>query len=527
MKKILSLIICFMLFAPICACSDNSGAGTFTLQYEAGENGKINGEKFQEVTDLEKDGIILKGEAVEAVPDEGYLFAGWSDGKYENPRRDRNIKSNICVSAKFVPKIKTFNYIYNCEINSAYDRQITLIYDELSDTRFCVPQRDNYTFEGWFLEAECKTKISDENGKLFYGYGLFYENTENLYAKWNGIKTASDDKIIYPVLMVFVDEVYATLQSNYKITPPPHRPYDIGIEYDVDIHYKMPLVERKICEEVVRRISKCLNELTETIIFEVDAYFTTKPLSEENFDSGADHQGLFEYSIFADNILEVGLIIPKYRSIITTFSMQDYANILHVAAGLGRSKHAGIYLEGILGGLLINDEELDEFFEEDYIVRNHDYLESLYTHEFAHTIEQSLPINFDYDYHNIESYYSGLGYTQLETVRLYFLNETIMDGQKVGVPSSFWKGEFEVIANYIAGIGGKLMVSDEGDFVTYMGSYAVVQSVPYGFTGNEVTAIPLSGYQFLRWSDGVSTPSRQDKHLISRLNATAIFSKIN
>ena len=102
-----------------------------------------------------------------------------------------------------------------------------------------------------------------------------------------------------------------------------------------------------------------------------------------------------------------------------------------------------------------------------------------------------------------------------------------MDGQKVGVPSSFWKGEFEVIANYIAGIGGKLIVSDEGDFVTYMGSYAVVQSVPYGFTGNEVTAIPLSGYQFLRWSDGVSTPSRQDKHLISRLNATAIFSKIN
>ena len=230
MKKILSLIICFMLFAPICACSDNSRVQSFTLQYEAGENGKINGEKFQEVTDLEKDGIILKGEAVEAVPDEGYLFAGWSDGKYENPRRDRNIKSNICVSAKFVPKIKTFNYIYNCEINSAYDKQITLIYDELSDTRFCVPQRDNYTFEGWFLEADCKTKITDENGKLFYGYGLFYENTENLYAKWNGIKTASDDKIIYPVLMVFVDEVYATLQSNYKITPPPHRPYDIGIE---------------------------------------------------------------------------------------------------------------------------------------------------------------------------------------------------------------------------------------------------------------------------------------------------------
>ena len=175
MKKILSLIICFMLFAPICACSDNSRVQSFTLQYEAEENGKIEGEKVQKVTNGGKDWEFINGEAVEAVPDDGYLFAGWSDGKYENPRKDRRVDSNVNVRAKFVPKIKTFNYIYNCEINSAYDRQITLIYDELSDTSFYVPQRDNYTFEGWFLEAECKTKISDENGKLFYGYGLFYE----------------------------------------------------------------------------------------------------------------------------------------------------------------------------------------------------------------------------------------------------------------------------------------------------------------------------------------------------------------
>jgi len=51
----------------------------YTLTYTAGENGSILGEASQRVDHG------FDATAVEAVPDEGYRFIGWSDGSTENP----------------------------------------------------------------------------------------------------------------------------------------------------------------------------------------------------------------------------------------------------------------------------------------------------------------------------------------------------------------------------------------------------------------------------------------------------------
>ena len=52
------------------------------------------------------------------------------------------------------------------------------------------------------------------------------------------------------------------------------------------------------------------------------------------------------------------------------------------------------------------------------------------------------------------------------------------------------------------------------------------QSVAHGADGSAVTAIPAAGYTFLKWSDGVTTPSRTDTAVQSDLAVTATFQAI-
>ena len=75
-----------------------------TLTYAAGEHGVVSGELSQ-VVDRGRDGT-----PVLAVPDEGYDFAGWSDGSLQNPRQDLNVSQDINVTANFSIQVHTLTY---------------------------------------------------------------------------------------------------------------------------------------------------------------------------------------------------------------------------------------------------------------------------------------------------------------------------------------------------------------------------------------------------------------------------------
>ena len=49
------------------------------------------------------------------------------------------------------------------------------------------------------------------------------------------------------------------------------------------------------------------------------------------------------------------------------------------------------------------------------------------------------------------------------------------------------------------------------------------QTVNYGADGTAVTAVPDTGYHFVRWSDGVLTASRTDTHVTHGVTVTAHF----
>ena len=64
----------------------------FTLTYTAGANGSISGTSPKTV-DYGNDGT-----AVTAVPDTGYHFVQWSDGRTDNPRTDTDVTKNITLT---------------------------------------------------------------------------------------------------------------------------------------------------------------------------------------------------------------------------------------------------------------------------------------------------------------------------------------------------------------------------------------------------------------------------------------------
>ncbi len=67
----------------------------YTLTYTPGINGNILGNLSQVVAHGSD------GTPVEAVPNPGYNFAGWSDDVMDNPRTDTNVTENISVTANF------------------------------------------------------------------------------------------------------------------------------------------------------------------------------------------------------------------------------------------------------------------------------------------------------------------------------------------------------------------------------------------------------------------------------------------
>jgi len=83
----------------------------YTLSYSAGENGSVEGEMLQVV---DHGG---SGTAVEAVPNRGYRFAGWSDGRMDNPRTDTDVTGDLAVSAEF----EEIDYDFSIRLNEGWN----------------------------------------------------------------------------------------------------------------------------------------------------------------------------------------------------------------------------------------------------------------------------------------------------------------------------------------------------------------------------------------------------------------------
>jgi formylglycine-generating enzyme required for sulfatase activity len=69
-----------------------------SLEYFAGPNGTLTGATSQMVA------LSGSGTEVSAVPESGFVFVDWSDGRTDNPRIDSDVETDVSVTANFGPE---------------------------------------------------------------------------------------------------------------------------------------------------------------------------------------------------------------------------------------------------------------------------------------------------------------------------------------------------------------------------------------------------------------------------------------
>lgn len=453
----------------------------YTATYIAGSNGTITGTLSQIVKYGEN------GTAVTAVPDTGYRFVKWSDNDSTEPiRTDTNISGNIEATAVFEKIVNTYTYVYNNSTDFFAEQNntaanVTIRYENLSQASFAVAIREYFTFDGWYLDADFETQVSDGQGRLVIDHTLFDSESRNLYAKWT-----VNEVITYKILMVFVTEVKATLQSNA------HARFDYDNTIDVEVDYKMTEAERQACKLLVTKFSQHLNDIFDgLVIFEIDYYFTTVPLGKANISQGIA-SGWFDYGVFADDIPEVSHLLDDYRTIMTTFGMNDFDGLLHMGGGSAGAKYASMHFEVIA----------DTLFSSYEVINAWGSLMDHYTHEFIHTVETAFNT---YEFHDAAGYYlNNHIITDNPTINtLYLLNQMTIDGKRVGIPYSAWQGYIPI-----------RFYTDRYDAEPY------VAYIEYGGTIgqllDEIDYTPeREGYTFTGWFYGytLTSPVRPDETL--------------
>lgn len=398
---------------------------------------------------------------------------------------------------------KVYFYDYNNATSNNEIESIELKVGETENITLVVPQKEYFTFDGWYLDSEFDIKVSDKYGSFLIGDDIFEYSSITLYAKW-----IVNEEITYRILMSFVTEVHATLETSYGKL--------------INVDYLMSDKEKQVCDTIVRQFSLYLNQMFDGLVtFEIDSYFTKQPIYEDCIYNGvASYYGkeIKYYYIDAKDIDEISQIAEQYRCVINTCSFNDYEGLLHHAGGYGNEKYAVLYLENILSQTILNQKPIESLLD----LTDSDWNSILvsYAHEFVHTIEQGITVC---SYHRVVAEYQTEGIPDSESTRLYLLNQAhrLYGAEIVGIPYSYWKGDIFTV-KYVASEGGYI----DSNWTDYWLGHTN-QRVPRGSRTNTVTAYPLAGYEFVKWSDGKATASRTDYNIQENILLYAIFKKID
>lgn len=154
----------------------------FHAEYSAGSGGSIEGKTEQTI------GYGDDIETVTAVPDDGYVFIGWSDGVTTAERTDSAVKSNKQATARFELVYRRFMYNHNKETNpysweyqhSNDDTDVKLYVGQVQNTRLFVPEKEHCTFEGWYLDEDFTVPVADSTGTMLMSEDILDSETTDL-----------------------------------------------------------------------------------------------------------------------------------------------------------------------------------------------------------------------------------------------------------------------------------------------------------------------------------------------------------
>jgi hypothetical protein len=142
----------------------------YTLKYIAGTGGRILGHVVQ---DVEKG---KSGSEVTAVPNSGYRFSKWSDGKTSARRVDTNIQHDITVTAEFI--VQTYAVTYDANGGSCNPSVRTVKYNGVSEAPTC-------TRAGYYIASFSRTKGSGGNLNTETGVVTNVSGNQTIQVNWS------------------------------------------------------------------------------------------------------------------------------------------------------------------------------------------------------------------------------------------------------------------------------------------------------------------------------------------------------
>ena len=576
MKKLITAIVCILLLlmSAFMLSSCNPQEATFhTLKYTANEGGSIEGETEQSV-ERGKD-----GEAVTAVPDEGYEFVKWSDDVETATRQDKNVQRDLSVIAEFRlinDENKSYTITYLVEEGGWLEgKTVQTITEEIYGTDVIVHVQDGYEFIGWsdgkkeyqrrdYHDHQNKTitaQIRRKDYKLQNWYTEFgvgvptvtinKDTVDNLsfpvptrehftFNGWYLGDTLVGDKQgkSYFTKELLEDgnrDIVAKWTANEKFT------YKILLVYVTRIDATLPTVdntttihvdytiselEREFYRLTTIRLKEYLDNIMDGLVdFQIDEYYTTKTIVTQDFSQASSAVGnVLTNSLSVQRIPETRELLTNYDSALSIYSLNDGDRRLVDFAGAASARYGERYADTFLryGNLdkhiaALKSDEYSLFGDNDLY---QDWFDT-FVHELAHTIECRINA---YSYH--DCIYSGMRtlpdwYKQ----KMYYLNEIERDGNKVGIPYEFWSGNIMRVSYAPTECGGRIIGQGFCTEDTPIETHRIYE-VPYGNNTPTVTALPALGYEFVEWSDGIKTATRKDTNITEDKTITAIFKPI-
>lgn len=201
------------------------------LEYVASTGGRIEGDAIQSVS------AGADATRVEAIADEGYYFAGWSDGDLNASRLDRQVSKSLRLMAKFEKLRYTVIFFYP---NGTTAREQTVAYNEAP---IKVPTADEpdmqmygYKFVGWDVDFSHITKDTNI-------YPIYEKNSTDFHIEYTidgeGNVLGVSDNVLeyYEKNELAVVRVTPTDPNQYTFTG--WSIYDVNLQSWVNVDAKM------------------------------------------------------------------------------------------------------------------------------------------------------------------------------------------------------------------------------------------------------------------------------------------------
>lgn len=217
MKKcLIASVICIVLFL-LCACTDGQVPEIKTTNlvatYVAGEGGYIDGKTTQQKTVNE--GSSFATSLVTAIPNDGYKFVSWDDGKTDPSRSDLLFESKTytAIFAKYDVALVTYQATEGGIILGNSIQQI-----ELGGTTETVKAsaKPGYRFVGWSdgLANEIRSDLADTDKIVTANFELILYGTISYESEEGGKIEGNKTQIVEYGLST--EEVRAVADTGYR-----------------------------------------------------------------------------------------------------------------------------------------------------------------------------------------------------------------------------------------------------------------------------------------------------------------------